>query len=191
VFRPGPKGGEAYLLSVARFSDPRKNVRLLFRAYAAVRRDLSDAPKLILAGTAAPTREDWDVARELGIYEWVEFCENPRVDELAKLYREATLFILASNEEGFGIVLAEAMASGIPVVSTRCGGPESIVVEGSTGCLTPVGDHQALAMRLRELLTNAAKRGEMGREARRVAERRFSIEATGRAYVEVYDRLLG
>ena len=190
VFKPASEGSVGYLLSVARFSDPRKNVRMLFRAYAAVRGELSEAPKLILAGTNAPTEEDWDVARELGIFQWIEFRENPRVAQLAKLYREATLFVLASNEEGFGIVLAEAMASGIPVVSTRCGGPESVVVEGSTGYLTPIGDHQALAMRLKELLTDAAKRGHMGREARRVAEQRFSIEAAGRAYLEVYDRLL-
>lgn len=190
VFKPGSERGVGYLLSVARFSDPRKNVGMLFRAYATVRRDLPNVPKLILAGTNAPTEEDWHVARELGITEWVEFRENPPVEELAKLFREATLFVLSSNEEGFGIVLAEAMASGIPVVSTRCGGPESVVVEGSTGYLTPIGDHQALATRLKELLTDAAKRGRMGREARRVAEQRFSIEAAGRAYLDVYDRLL-
>jgi glycosyltransferase involved in cell wall biosynthesis len=190
VFRPGSERGEAYLLSVGRFSDPRKNVCMLLRAYATVRRDVPDAPKLILAGIAAPTEEDWGVASELGISHWVEFRENPPVEELAKLYREATLFVLSSNEEGFGIVLAEAMASGLPVVSTHCGGPESIVVEGSTGYLTPVGDDQAMAMRISELLTDAVKRGQMGREARRVAVQRFSIEGTGRAYVEVYDRLL-
>lgn len=190
VFRPGSARGEPYLLSVARFSDPRKNVGMLFRAYAAVRRRLADAPNLILAGTTAPTSEDWDVARQLGIFQSVEFFENPQVEELARLYREATLFVLASDEEGFGIVLAEAMASGIPVVSTRCGGPESIVVEGSTGYLTPVGDPQALASRISELLADVAKREQMGREARSVAERLFSIEATGRAYVDVYDRLL-
>jgi len=191
VFRPGPGGPTSYILAVARFSDPRKNVAMLFRAYQQVRHKLSNAPRLVLAGTAGPTPEDWTVARELGISPYIEFRKNPSIEELAKLYREATLFALPSNEEGFGIVLTEAMASGIPVVSTRCGGPESVVMEGETGYLTPVGDHQAMARRLTELLTDVVRREYMGRESRRVAEQRFSIEATGRAYVDVYDRLLG
>ncbi len=190
VFRPGPAGPAPYILSVARFADPRKNVAMLFRAYGQLRRELSHPPNLVLAGTAGPTPEDWGIARELGLSKFVEFRENPSVEELAKLYREATVFALPSNEEGFGIVLAEAMASGVPVVSTRSGGPESVVVEGKTGYLTPIGDHQEMARRLSELLTDTERRSEMGREGRRVAEQRLSIEATGRAYVEIYDRLL-
>ncbi len=190
VFRPGSAGATAYILSVARFADPRKNVGMLFRAYEQVERKLTNAPRLVLAGTAGPTQQDWALARQLGIFPSIELRENPSVEELAKLYREATLFALPSNEEGFGIVVAEAMASGIPVVATRCGGPDSVVVEGKTGYLTPVGDHQAMAKRLTELLTDVLRREEMGREGRRVAEQRFSIEATGKAYVDVYDRLL-
>jgi glycosyltransferase involved in cell wall biosynthesis len=190
LFRPGAADGDTYILSVARFSDPRKNVGMLFRAYSRLRHALPEAPRLVLAGASAPTQQDWDVARALGIFKWVEFRANPTVEELAKLYREATLFVLSSNEEGFGIVLVEAMASGVPVISTRCGGPESVVAEGKTGYLTPVGDHEAMAALLRELLTDTDKLKQMGKEGRRVAEQRFSLEATGRAYVDVYDRLL-
>ncbi len=190
LFSPGPDRGNNYILSVARFSDPRKNVRVLFRAYALLRRHFPDAPPLVLAGTAGPTPEDWSIVRELGIAKWVQFRNNPTVEELARLYREASLFVLASNEEGFGIVLAEAMASGIAVISTRCGGPESVVVEGRTGYLTPVGDHEAMAARLSELLTDPEIRRQMGGEGRRLAEQRFSIEAAGVTYIEVYDRLL-
>jgi glycosyltransferase involved in cell wall biosynthesis len=191
VFRPGEPAAIPYLLSVARFSDPRKNVSMLFRAYSMLRERVPDPPRLVLAGSEGPTESDWELARKLGIAGRIEFRNNPGVEELANLYREATLFALPSNEEGFGIVLAEAMASGIPVVSTRCGGPESVVIDGKTGYLTPVGDHQAMARRLTELLTDVLRREEMGREGRRVAERRFSIETTGKAYVDVYDRLLG
>jgi mannosyltransferase len=127
----------------------------------------------------------------LGLSDRIEFRGNPTPEDLAQLYREAVLFALASNEEGFGIVLLEAMASGIAVVSTRCGGPESIVVEGQTGRLTPVGDHRAMAASLTELLRDANKRREMGSRGRRLSEERFSIEAAGRPYVQVYDRLLG
>jgi glycosyltransferase involved in cell wall biosynthesis len=134
--------------------------------------------------------EDWRIARELTVSEWIEFHENPTVEELAKLYREAMVFALSSNEEGFGIVLIEAMASGIPIVSTRCGGPESVIAEGKTGYLTPVGNHEAMAARLKELITCPRERLRMGNAGRRVAEERFSLEASGRAYIDVYDRLL-
>jgi glycosyltransferase involved in cell wall biosynthesis len=191
LFSLGSYREDGYILSVARFSDPRKNIRMLFRAYALLRRKSVKAPPLVLAGSHGPSDEDWGVALELGIMKWTEFRENPSIDELAKLYRGASVFALSSNEEGFGIVLTEAMASGLPVVSTRCGGPESVVDDGETGYLTPVGDYEAMAERLSELLEDLPKRTSMGKEGRRVAEERFSLEATGRAYVDVYDRLLG
>jgi glycosyltransferase involved in cell wall biosynthesis len=190
LFRPGRDSEKDYILSVARFSDPRKNVRMLFRAYALVRDELPDAPRLVLAGTDGPTPKDWALACELGISDRVEFRGNQTPEDLAQLYRGAALFALASNEEGFGIVLLEAMASGIAVVSTRCGGPESLIVEGQTGLLTPVGDHNAMAGSLIELLRDVNRRQEMGRKGRRLSEERFSIEVAGRAYLQVYDRLL-
>ena len=64
-------------------------------------------------------------------------------DELVELYRGAALLALSSDEEGLGLVILEAMASGIPVVSTACGGPQTSVVDGETGFLTPVGDAAA------------------------------------------------
>jgi glycosyltransferase involved in cell wall biosynthesis len=190
LFRPGTYQKDGYILSVGRFSDPRKNVRMLFKAYQLLRQMTSNAPALMLAGNSAPTAQDWSVARGLGIEESIRFVENPSAAQLAELYRQAAMFVLASDEEGFGIVIVEAMASGIPVISTRCGGPETIVVEGQTGELTPPGNYQAMAAGLRELLGNCARRKRMGEQGRFLAEKRFSIEAAGLAYTQTYDRLL-
>jgi glycosyltransferase involved in cell wall biosynthesis len=107
------------------------------------------------------------------------------------LYRQASVFVLPSNEEGLGIVILEAMASGLPVVSTRCGGPDTCVVEGETGYLIPVGDAEALAHRMQVLLEDRALGQWMGKAGRMLVEARFSIEAAGKAFLEVYDRLLG
>jgi len=191
LFQPGGQHArDDYILSVARFSDPRKNVELLFRAYAVLRVELGQAPPLVLAGTTGPRETDWAVARELGIVRWIEFRENPPIEELVRLYRGATVFALASDEEGFGMVLVEAMASGVAVVSTRSGGPESVLVDGETGFLTPVRDYRALAAKLGDLLKGDNLRRRMGDAGRRVAEERFSIEAAGSSYLRVYDRLL-
>ncbi len=190
VFRPGRYQGGGYIFSVARFSDPRKNVPMLFKTYHALKQMAASAPPLVLAGSAAPSEADWNLADHLGIIESIRFEDSPSAERLAEMYREASVFVLSSNEEGFGLVLAEAMSSGVPVISTRCGGPESVVADGRTGYLTPVGDYRAMAERLNELLRDSAKRELMGHEARRIAERQFSIEVTGQAYIEVYDRLL-
>ena len=119
----------------------------------------------------------------LGISDYVKFRQNVLVEELARLYQGASLFVLSSDEEGLGIVILEAMASGLPVVSTRCGGPETAVVEGETGYLTPVGDARALADAMQHLLSHPELRQRLGRAGRQCVEERFSIEAAGKVYL--------
>ncbi len=177
------------ILSVGRFADHRKNVRLLFSAYHQLRQTMSAVPRLMLIGQR-PRKEDWDFALSLGIANHVEVHEDISVQRLAQLYRNASLFVLSSDEEGLGLVILEAMASGLPVVSTRCGGPETAVIEGETGYLTPVGDAAALAQAMQRLLEDPALRRRMGQAGRTVAEERFSIAAAGKVFLNRYDALL-
>ena len=181
---------DSYILSVGRFEDARKNVALLFEAYALLRQSMPDAPQLILAGKTAPDRLAWARAKELGIIEQVVIRKNVPLDELVSLYQDAAVFALSSDEEGLGIVLLEAMACATPVVSTRSGGPNS-VISNNTGFLTPVGDAQALANRILWMLHNPEKRRKMGQNGRRMVESRFSNEVVGNKFLVEYDRLLG
>lgn len=190
IFYPGPYRANGYILSVGRFADPRKNVRLLLRAYAHLLQAMPDAPPLILAGDTGPSSENLRLASSLGISEKVEVRLQVSQEELAELYRNASLFVLSSDEEGLGIVNLEAMASGIPVVSTRCGGPDIAVVDGETGYLTPVGDAQALAERMRELLADPSLRQRMGEAGKIIIDERFSLEATGKACLDKYDEVV-
>lgn len=190
LFRPGRYAAGGYILSVGRFSDPRKDIGTLFRAYAQLRQASADAPRLVLAGLTMPSDDDWRLARSLGIDGFVGTRRGVSAGELAELYRGASVFVLASIEEGLGIPVMEAMASGLPVVTTRCGGPEALVAEGETGHLIPVGDAAALAAKVADLLADSDLRARMGARARRVAEEKFSLEAAGRVIVEKYDELL-
>jgi D-inositol-3-phosphate glycosyltransferase len=190
LFRSGSYREGGYILSVGRFSDPRKNVGMLLRAYALLRRVAADAPKLVLAGSDALSVEDRELASRLNVAGHVEVRRGVPPEELAELYRGACMFVLSSEEEGLGLVILEAMASGLPVLSTRCGGPEGLVVEGVTGHLTPVGDAHALADRMKGLLDDVVLRRSMGERARRIAEEKFSLERAGAAIIESYDGLL-
>lgn len=180
---------DGYILSVGRFEDARKNVALLFEAYALLRQRMSEAPKLILAGNTAPDLAAWARAGYLGITEHIIFKKGVSFDELVALYQNASVYVLSSDEEGLGIVLLEAMACATPVISTRCGGPDSVVSD-KIGFLTPVGDAQALAERLVWMLQNPEQRRIMGQAGRQMIESRFSNEVVGKKYLDVYDKLL-
>ena len=189
-FRPETYAERGHILSVSRFDDPRKDVRTLIRAYAHLRDAAPDAPRLVLAGLTMPVAEDWALAQSLGVDRYIDRYENVSPAALADLYRGASIYVLSSVEEGLGIPLLEAMASGLPIVSTRCGGPESVVVEGETGHFTPVGDARAMAEKIRLLLAGGDTRRRMGARARRHALETFSLEAASRFLIAKYDEVL-
>ncbi len=188
VFTPGPDRGN-YILAVGRLSDARKNVRLLLQAYAQFLRECKSVPDLYLVGDL-PTAAALQYVSQLGIRAHVQFLGPKHGAELAEVYRQARCFVLSSDEEGLGIVILEAMASGLPVVSTDCGGPATAIVAGETGVLTPVGDADALAQAMQSLWEQPALRRQMGQAGRQRAVERFSIEATGRIFQEKYDELI-
>ncbi|HUR21345.1 MAG TPA: glycosyltransferase, partial [Vicinamibacterales bacterium] len=121
--------------------------------------------------------------------ERITCIDRPEAGALLRLYQEATVFALPSDEEGFGMVLLEAMACGVPVVSTRSGGPDDIVTDGEDGYLVPRNDAHALSARLSELLENPARAAEMGRKARLTIERRYDERVLGDTFMGVWDRL--
>ncbi|NTU49863.1 MAG: glycosyltransferase family 4 protein [Desulfobulbaceae bacterium] len=189
-FRPDTYCHNGPILSVGRWGDPRKNIRLLFDSYCRLLKNVPNAPNLVLAGATLPLESDYSYAHSLGIAERVRVLQNVSQEELRALYQGASLFVLPSNEEGLGIVLLEAMACGLPVVSTRCGGPETAVVEGETGYLTPVGDAEVLALRMSDLIQDPTLRQCMGTAGRRRVEERFSLAAAGKVYLDKYNELL-
>lgn len=186
LFRPSADATGKYILCVARFSDPRKNVRLLLDAYAQLITKLEVVPDLYLIGDL-PSEESRLHLQRLGLAGKVQLLGPKRGEELAEVYRNALFFVLSSNEEGLGIVILEAMASGLPVVSTACGGPATAISEGATGLLTPVGNARALADAMEALLSDPALCARMRREARTIAVERFSIAVAAQVFLDEYD----
>ena len=93
-------------------------------------------------------------------------------DDLANAFASADVFVFPGPEETFGQVVLEAMASGLPVIVTDRGGPQTLVAEGHNGYVCPVDDAAAFAERVRRLRDDPALRQCMSREARHSAEDR-------------------
>ena len=148
-----------YILFVGTF-EPRKNLPGLLQAYRRLADDLPDAPPLVLAG-----RRGWlydetfaEVGR-LGLSARVRWLEDVPQSLLPALYSGASVFVMPSFYEGFGLPALEAMACGTPaVVSDRASLPE---VVGPAGFLVDPDDVESIAHGLRAVLTDSALRGQL------------------------------
>jgi len=168
---------------------PRKGHDVLVRALAALKEldwQLDCAGSLDRAPDfAAAVRR---TAGELGLARRIRFLGELRGDPLEEVYRTASLFVLASHYEGYGMAYAEALARGLPVIGTTGGAIPQTVPPG-VGHLVPPGDPGALAQVLRALLTDHESRSASARAARRHAERLpgwgEQAEAFGEAVLEL------
>jgi glycosyltransferase involved in cell wall biosynthesis len=111
-------------------------------------------------------------------------------DELEALYDRAAVVVCPSRREGFGVVCAEAMAHGRPVVASAVGGLLDLVVDGETGLLVPPGDVRALRAALERLLADTDLRQRMGAAARERIRTGFSWDAVTRATTALYEQAL-
>jgi glycosyltransferase involved in cell wall biosynthesis len=111
--------------------------------------------------------------------------------ELAERYRRAAVVVCPSRSEGFGVVCAEAMAHGKPVVATAVGGLKELVRHGTTGLLVESGSPQALRLAVEQLLENPELRSRLGAAARAEVVARFDWRSVTRATVDAYHRALG
>ncbi len=108
---------------------------------------------------------------------------------LARYFQAADLYVHAAREEPFGLVLAESMACGTPVVATAVGGIPEVVVNGEHGLLTAPGDPAGLAKAIEELIDDPPRRRAMGLLAARHASANFSLEATVDAYLNWFTEI--
>ena len=179
-----------YILCVARFDDPRKNIVLLLDAFALLPPPIRDRTTLLLAGSTGPPTNFWKNVKKLELQDKVTFIKNPTQRKLVQLYQSASVFALTSAEEGLGMVLLEAMSCGVPVVSTACGGPNSIISDGEDGFLVPLNDARSLSSQLGLLLEDVQLNLVMGENARATIESRFEEEVAGKEFLDTWVKLL-
>lgn len=102
----------------------------------------------------------------------------------------ADLLVVSSREEGLALAAQEAMAAGKPVVSTRCGGPEEVILDGETGYIVPPDDPRALADAILKVLADPKNARQMGRKGRERVLRHFDIRDKTRQFESIYREVL-
>lgn len=168
-FRPVPKPDDTFRVLYVGAISPRKGVHYLVPAF--LNAAIPKAELLLVGGVATPGLRIWlhdTLQQHPHIHnELYDFgTDDPRT-----VFGRCSVFVLASVEDGFGLVVLEAMASGLPVIVTTNCGAADLVQDGITGFVVPPRNPDAIAEKLVYLADHPTERAEMGRAARREAER--------------------
>lgn len=154
--------------------EPQKNHKLLLEAYKEIVAEYEDYD-LYLYGRGSLEQELRELSSSLGIANRVHF--EGFCSDIHDRISDATAYVLSSDYEGISNSLLEAMAMGLPVISTDCpiGGSRMLIEHMKNGLLVPVGDKEALADAMKFMIANPEQRKQMSEEAARVKDR-FSIQ---------------
>jgi glycosyltransferase involved in cell wall biosynthesis len=159
----------------------------LLDAFAAARKTIPDL-WLVIAG-GGPLRADLEKrAAQLGIANRVRFLGQRK--DAPRVIRAGTVYVSSSWSEGLGTSILEALAAGTPVVATRAGGADEMVIPGRTGWLVPVRDPAALGKALVDCLQHRDEALKMAAEGRRLVEDEFTAPRMVERTLEVYAQLL-
>ena len=200
-FQPEGNGrnGHGPTLGVVAQLTPWKGQADAIRTLALVKKDFPTA-RLLLAGSAkfvsratrfdnpAYVRQLHTLIRELGVEQDVEFLGE--VGDPRSVYRSLDVLLVPSWEEPFGRAVLEGMASGVPVVSTRVGGPAEIVTAPDEGILLPAREPEVWAQTVSDLLSDPDRREQIARSARRRALTSFTIDRHVQGVLEAYEAAL-
>jgi N-acetyl-alpha-D-glucosaminyl L-malate synthase BshA len=178
-------GGERILIHLSNFRAVKRTTDVV-QIFARVRKEL---PAILLMVGDGPERSnaEW-AARECGVDADVQFLGKQ--DNIEELIGSADLLLLPSENESFGLVALEAMACEVPVVASRVGGLPEVVTDGVDGYLVELNDLGKMAERAAEILSDDARRREMGRQGRINARARFCSSTIIQKYEQYYEKVV-
>jgi colanic acid/amylovoran biosynthesis glycosyltransferase len=158
------------------------------RAVAALR-ERGIAVEYRIAGEGPEREKLMFMIHELGCEDSVSLVGSLGQPEIKELLGWSDALLLPSLSEGISNAVLEAMAAGLPVVSTRCGGMAEVVEDGVNGILVDVGDTGAMCDHLAELAGNADTRARLGSAAARTADERLDIRHQVGRFIDAYTAL--
>jgi glycosyltransferase involved in cell wall biosynthesis len=162
-----------------------KGLLVLLRALDLLVNEHSSLPPLYLnifgTGDQVYVNELQAFLREKRLEQMVTFHGRVSQDELIRQYDLSDIMLVPSLwQEPFGLVIAEAMARGLPVIASNVGGPAEILTDGVDGLLVEPGNERALADAIQRLLTNEQQRERLAQAAQATVKERFTIEENAR-----------
>ncbi|MDK2782824.1 MAG: hypothetical protein PWQ32_413 [Thermococcaceae archaeon] len=165
---------------------PLKNQLGFLKAISALEKELEDY-RIIFAG--GPKDKNYEIklrslAKETNLN--VEFAGKVPYEKMLELYSKASIVALTSFEETFGMVIAEAMATGTPVIASRVGGIPYMIEDGETGFLVDPNNPKDIAEKLVTLVSDKHLRSKMGRGGKKLAEERWKDEIIARKLLNLY-----
>jgi L-malate glycosyltransferase len=176
--------GERILMHASNFRQI-KRVQDVVRIFYNVQKEIPSTLLFVGDGPERATAED--LSRQLGICDSIRFVGKQ--EQMEEILAIADLFILTSEYESFGLAALEAMAAGVPVISTNAGGLGEIMVEGVTGYMGNVGDVDHMSQQALEILTDDAKLAGFKKGAAAHAHK-FDIHNIVPIYEKLYDEVL-
>ena len=186
VRRQFAPNNEKILIHISNFR-PLKRVGDVIRIFNIVRQKVKS--KLLLVGDGPDRSNAEQLVRELGIVEDVKFLGKQA--EIIPLLSIADLFLIPSQSESFGLSALEAMACEVPVVASSVGGLPEVVIHGTTGFISEIGDVERMAKYSVELLMNEAKHRMFADASRKRAVEQFEEQGIVSQYEDLYEIILG
>lgn len=178
-------GGERIVMHISNFRKV-KRIGDVVATFAGIRREV-DA-RLVLVGDGPERVHAHEEVERHGVEEDVVFLG--KLESVAELLSCADLFLLPSEQESFGLVALEALASGVPVVGTSGSGIGEVVDDGETGSLHPVGDVAGMAESGTRILRDPALWSRMSAAGRERAVERFRADRVVPMYEAFYEEIL-
>ncbi len=197
LFRPHASGfrkqhgipdDDLVLLYVARFQDF-KNHEMLVRAFHAFQRDWTQA-RLLLVGSGPLERSVRQQVRQLGLGARVQFLGEVPYDRMPDLYAAADIKVISSWYESFCFAALEAMATGLPIVTTDCGWVPKLIGNGAGGRVVPLNNAASFAAAMLELARDPGLRRTLGRANRETVVRDYRWETSAAKLLDLYRRLM-
>lgn len=172
---------------------PRKGQDILLNAISILEdHGVADEFTFVMAGKTDIDGEfaerQMDKAEEINAD--IRFPGFVELDELKSLYSNCDIYVLPSREEGWGMVITEAMASKTPIVATNVSGIPEQVSNGENGYIIEPNNPKSLAEKLKLLMENRQKRQVMGEKSREIAVNQFSWEAITEEYLKAYPEVI-
>jgi glycosyltransferase involved in cell wall biosynthesis len=180
-----------FFLSILNCYHAYKGLDYLLEALPRVKREISTV-RLIIGGAGEWSGYYKRRAASLGLEQAVQFHGFIPDDKLMEYYNRCTVFVMPSTssaQEGFGMVLLEALACGTPVITTDIAGVARDIKENKAGIIVPVKDARALAVAILDILKDKKKTGEMGQRGRKLVEAKYGWGRVGNEVIKLYNRV--